>query len=57
MMVQVFIVDAADARGMNEVWREVFSEPFPCRATVVVKELLSPGMRIEMVATAHLGAV
>lgn len=56
MMVQVFIVEGTDARAMNEVWREVFSEPFPCRATVVVKDLLSPGMRIEIVATAHLGA-
>jgi len=55
MMVQVFLVDGADAPAMNAVWREAFSEPFPCRATVVVKELLAPGMRIELVATAHLG--
>ncbi len=55
MMVQVYLVDAADAAGMNAVWREVFREPFPCRATVVVKDLLAPGMRIELVATAHLG--
>jgi 2-iminobutanoate/2-iminopropanoate deaminase len=55
MMVQVFVVDGTDAAAMNAVWREVFSEPFPCRATVVVKDLLAPGMRIEIVATAHLG--
>jgi enamine deaminase RidA (YjgF/YER057c/UK114 family) len=41
---------------MNAVWRDIFREPYPCRATVVVKELLAPGMRIEIVATAHLGA-
>lgn len=57
MMVQVYLVDGADAAAMNAVWREMFSEPYPCRATVVVKELLAPGMRIELVATAHLGAV
>ena len=55
MMVQVFLIDSADAAPMNAVWREVFAEPFPCRATVVVEELLAPGMRIELIATAHLG--
>ena len=55
MMVQVYLTDSADAAAMNAVWREVFKEPFPCRATVVVKELLAPGMRIEIIATAHLG--
>jgi 2-iminobutanoate/2-iminopropanoate deaminase len=56
MLVQVYLVDGADAAAMNVVWRETFQEPFPCRATVVVKSLLAPGMLIEMVATAHLGA-
>lgn len=55
MLVQVYLIDAADAPAMNAVWREVFAEPYPCRATVVVKELLAPGMRIELIATAHLG--
>lgn len=55
MLIQVYLVNAADAAPMNAVWREVFAEPFPCRATVVVKELLSPGMLIEIIATAHLG--
>lgn len=55
MMVQVFLIDAADAAGMNRVYAETFSAPFPCRATVVVKELLAPGMRIEIIAQAQLG--
>ncbi|RWE81301.1 MAG: RidA family protein [Mesorhizobium sp.] len=54
MRAEVFLVDAADAPAMNAVWREFFSEPWPCRATVVVKEFLSPGMRIEMTATAWI---
>ena len=54
MMVQVFLVDSADSAGMNAVYREFFTEPYPCRATVVVKELLSPGMRVEIIATAHI---
>lgn len=43
------------APAMNAVWREVFAGPYRCRATVVVKELLAPGMRIEFAATAHPG--
>lgn len=56
MMIQVYLVDGADAPEMNRVWRETFQEPFPCRATIVVKELLAPGMRIEIIATAMVGA-
>jgi 2-iminobutanoate/2-iminopropanoate deaminase len=41
---------------MNEVYTEYFSQPFPSRATVVVKELLSPGMRVELIAQAYLGS-
>lgn len=57
MMIQAYLVDPADLTGMNEVWQELFTAPFPSRATVVVKELLLPGMRVEIVATAHLGPV
>lgn len=55
VMVQIFLVDRADAAGMNAVYREFFTEqPFPVRATVVVKELLAEGLLIEMTATAVL---
>jgi enamine deaminase RidA (YjgF/YER057c/UK114 family) len=57
MFIQVFLVNASDAPGMNSAWREFFSEPFPGRATVVVKELLAPGATIEIAATAFLGAI
>ena len=51
VMVQIFLVDAADAKGMNAVYREFFTQqPFPVRATVVVKQLLAEGLRIEMTA-------
>lgn len=56
VQVLVFLVDAADAQGMNTVYSEFFSEPYPNRASVVVKELLSPGMRIELLAQARLPA-
>jgi len=54
--VQVFLVDPADAPGMNKVYAEFFAPPYPNRATVVVQALLVPGMRIEMVVQAHLEA-
>ncbi|KKB09836.1 RidA family protein [Devosia chinhatensis] len=55
VMVQIFLVDSTDAPGMNAVYREFFTaQPFPVRATVVVKELLAKGLRIEMTATAVL---
>ena len=55
VMVQIFLVDSADATGMNAVYREYFTaQPFPVRATVVVRELLAQGLKIEMTATAVL---
>lgn len=56
MLVQIYLIDGADSAGMNAVYREFFSAPYPCRATVVAKELLAPGMRIEIIATAHIEA-
>ncbi|WP_323015155.1 RidA family protein [Devosia sp.] len=54
-MVQIFLIDSADAAGMNAVYREYFTgQPYPVRATVVVKELLARGLRIEMTAMAVL---
>ena len=52
--VRVFLIDRADAKGMNAVYAEFFSKPYPVRATVVVKELLADGLRIEVTATAVL---
>ncbi|UYO00603.1 MAG: RidA family protein [Devosia sp.] len=55
VMVQIFLVDSADAPGMNAVYRDYITEqPFPVRATVVVKELLAKGLRIEITAMAVL---
>jgi enamine deaminase RidA (YjgF/YER057c/UK114 family) len=55
MQVLIYLVDPADAAGMNRIYAEAFKAPYPNRATVVVKELLAPGMRIEIVATAYVG--
>lgn len=52
--ISVYIVNAADAPGMNQVYREYFSEPYPNRATMVVKELLGENQLIEIVVQAHV---
>ena len=53
--VRIFLIDRADAKGMNKVYAEFFTtKPYPVRATVVVKELLADGLRIEITATAVL---
>lgn len=55
VMVNIYLVDSADAAGMNAVYREFFtSRPYPVRATVVVKQLLAEGLLIEMTAQAVL---
>lgn len=55
VMVNIFLVDRAAAAGMNKVYREFFTrQPYPVRATVVVKELLAEGLLIEMTATGVL---
>ncbi|HEV7344536.1 MAG TPA: RidA family protein [Devosia sp.] len=55
VMVQIFLIDSADAAGMNTVYREFITrQPYPVRATVVVKELLAKGLRIEITAQAVL---
>lgn len=53
--ITIFLTESADAAGMNEIYAAAFNAPYPNRATVVVKELMSPGMRIEMVVQACLG--
>ena len=50
----VFLIDLGDFAGMNEVYKEFFKEPYPSRATVVVKELMGPTMRVELIAHANL---
>ena len=55
VQVQIFLIEKADAPGMNAVYKQYFSEPYPIRATVVVKELLAEGLRIELLATAVIG--
>lgn len=51
--VMIYITDAKLAAGMNEVYKEYFSKPYPNRATVVAG-LLVPGMDVEMLVHAQI---
>jgi 2-iminobutanoate/2-iminopropanoate deaminase len=49
--VNVYLVDMADFAAMNQVYAEVFAEPFPARTTVAVAGLpLGAQVEIEAVA-------
>lgn len=50
--VRVFISNHDEFAGMNEVYREFFTEPFPARTTVSAG--LGPGMKVEIDAIAIL---
>jgi len=52
--VQVWLSDMSDFQGMNAVWDDWLDKDNPpARATGGVA-LARPGMRVEMIATAHL---
>jgi 2-iminobutanoate/2-iminopropanoate deaminase len=54
--ITFYLTDSKDVIGMNKVYTEFFTkEPYPSRATVVVRELIGPpGIRIEATAQAYL---
>jgi 2-iminobutanoate/2-iminopropanoate deaminase len=53
--VTIYLTDPRDKSVLNSVYREFFQEPYPCRATVVVKALVAADIRIEVIATAIIG--
>jgi enamine deaminase RidA (YjgF/YER057c/UK114 family) len=53
-IVQVFMTDPADYAAMNEEYAKHFSPPCPNRATIYISGLAIPGLRIEIVAQAHI---
>jgi 2-iminobutanoate/2-iminopropanoate deaminase len=52
--VLVYLPEPSDFPGMNEIYGQYFSKPYPNRATIVAR-LMVPGARIEIVAYAHVG--
>lgn len=53
--VLIYLVNSSDAAGMNQVYAQYFNaEPYPNRATVIVKDLLGEGHLIEIVVHGHV---
>ncbi|MBN9094559.1 RidA family protein [Pandoraea pnomenusa] len=50
--VLIYLTQDEDMREVDRVYRTFFDAPYPNRSTVVVKALVVPGMRIEIVAYA-----
>jgi reactive intermediate/imine deaminase len=48
--VRVFVTEHSEFAGMNKVYGEFFSEPYPARTTVFCR--LAPGMKVEIDALA-----
>lgn len=49
-----FLVEATDFDAFNKIYREYFTQDPPARSTVVVKELVMAGAKIEIDCFAHL---
>ena len=56
VQITFYLTDVKDVAGMNKTYSEFFTkEPYPSRATLVVRELVGPaGMRVETTAQAYL---
>ena len=52
--VLIYLTDERDMPAVDAVYREFFAAPYPNRSSVVVKALVVPGMRVEMVAYAAI---
>jgi 2-iminobutanoate/2-iminopropanoate deaminase len=54
--VIIYLTDKEGFAEMHRAFQDVFSAPYPNRATVIVAGLMVPDARIEIVAYAHLGS-
>ncbi|MBM3542705.1 MAG: RidA family protein [Alphaproteobacteria bacterium] len=54
--VLVYLTGAEHGAALNEAWPRFFNAPYPNRATVIVSGLVVPGIVVEIVAHAHIGA-
>jgi 2-iminobutanoate/2-iminopropanoate deaminase len=50
--VLIYLTDERDMPVVDAVYRDFFAAPYPNRSSVVVRALVGPGMRVEMVVYA-----
>ncbi len=54
VIVQVYLTDPTDYAAMNAEYAKHFTPPYPNRGTFFISGLAAPGLRIEIVAQAHI---
>ncbi|MEO7241757.1 MAG: RidA family protein [Variovorax sp.] len=54
--VLIYMTDVADMKTIDAVYREFFKPPYPNRSSAGVAALVVPGMKLEIVAYAMIGA-
>lgn len=54
--VLIYLANRDDFAGMNAVYTEFFTAPFPTRATAIV-QLVDESLRVEVIACANLAEV
>lgn len=52
--VLIYLTDERDMPVVDAVYREFFAAPYPNRSSVIVRSLVVPGMRVEMVVYAAI---
>ena len=52
--VLIYMLDVADMKTIDAVYREFFTAPYPNRSSAAVVGLVVPGMKIEIVAYAAI---
>ncbi len=52
--VLIYLTDERDMPVVDAVYREFFAPPYPNRSSVIVRALVVPGMRVEMVVYAAI---
>ena len=52
--VLIYLIDEHDMAAVDAVYREFFAPPYPNRSSVVVRALVVPSMRVEMVVYAAI---
>ena len=54
--VLIYMLDIADMKAIDAVYREFFQPPYPNRSSMAIAGLVVPGMKLEIVAYAAIDA-
>ncbi|WP_129544495.1 RidA family protein [Serratia sp. 1D1416] len=52
LQVIIYLTDVNDVKLLDDIYLEYFNYPYPNRSTVIVENLVVPGMKIEITVSA-----